>query len=279
MDLTSYNKCYLELSYDRQKACWWYLKLNSARKLQLKACISIWLCSYTCHYQPAACRLFCTHICFFGNDLPFCIGQNFVVMNASILLFISKWMRKIDTIHWWLFWGSCSLWMVWFSTKTWWINNIYNKKVCFLVMLFYWLRENYPFLTLYDSLVVARLFANDLGIYSIGQQHPCYACSMQALLFSHVSTSTDHFWLIVGFYPPCYHYEQSLNKAATPHTRSRQRDPPQSQPQAESAWRSLQRQRMVLRIIHRQVKLSHADLPAPGAIGRPVWCKPGWLTL
>jgi hypothetical protein len=36
---------------------------------------------------------------------------------------------------------------------------------------------------------------------------------------------------------------------------------------------------MVLRIIHRQVKLSHADLPAPGAIGRPVWCKPGWVTL
>ena len=190
----------------------------------------------------------------------------------------SEWGKLIPFIGD-FFGGSCSLWMVWFSTKTWWINKIYNKKVCFLVMLFYWLRENYPFLTLYDSLVVARLLANDLGIYSIGQQHPCYACSMQALLFSHVSTSTDHFWLIVGFYPPCYHYEQSLNKAATPHTRSRQRDPPQSQPQAESAWRYLQRQRMVLRIIHRQVKLSHADLPAPGAIGRPVWCKPGWVTL
>ena len=53
----------------------------------------------------SACRLFCTHICCFGNDLPFCIRQNFVVLNASILPFISKWMRKIDTIHWWLFWG------------------------------------------------------------------------------------------------------------------------------------------------------------------------------
>ena len=91
----------------------------------------------------------------------------------------------------------------------------------------------------HDSLVVARLFANDFGHF---WQHwwtaPMFC--MKTLSFPLFLTHADHFWLIVVFYPHHYHDQQSPDHATTPHTHGGQPDPLQSQPRTEITWRLAQ---------------------------------------